>query len=134
MGAMRGPRITLIALLTFALAGGAQACMAVCAQPHKGGAVPSQSERACSKCHGKQSTETPATPKPAEPCQHCKAGPADRLADRVDSPITPLLATALLPPAIAPVAPHTALSVTTLPVLDSAPPNDVLHVVCVLLI
>ena len=131
---MRFLRGAILALLTFALAGGAQVCMAVCAKPHQANAVPVQAERACGKCHGKPApTQTPAAPKPAEPCQHCKAGPADRLADRTDTAVAPLLlATSLfIPPIVTDVPTFTPAAP---PAADPAPPNDILHVVCVLLI
>jgi hypothetical protein len=124
---------TLLALLTFALAGGAQVCMAVCAKPHQAKPSPVQAERACAKCHGKPApTQTPAAPKPAEPCHHCSAGPADRLADRTDTAVAPLLATSLYIPSIVTDVP--AFTPAAPPTADPAPPNDILHVVCVLLI
>ncbi|HYE17821.1 MAG TPA: hypothetical protein VEA69_05225 [Tepidisphaeraceae bacterium] len=124
---------TIFALLTFALAGGAQVCMAVCAKPHQTRAVPVQAEQACGKCHSKPAPpQTPAAPTPAEPCHHCKAGPSDRLADRIDTAVAPLLATSLSIPSIVTDVP--AFTPAARPTASPAPPNDILHVVCVLLI
>ncbi len=115
-------------LLALALAGGAQACVALCALP----AATAKNEPACRHCSQKESQKSPA---PAAPCKHCQVVSQERWATPGDQPVKvafdwttiPLidLAPSIVPGHQAPVpSPERA----------HAPPGEQLHQFCLLLI
>jgi hypothetical protein len=67
-------------LLVLALAGGAQACVALCALP-AATANSSKQDGACTHCSQKQSEKSRA---PATPCKHCQVISQERWATQGD--------------------------------------------------
>ncbi len=108
-------------LLALALAGGAQACVALCALP----AATAKNEPSCRHC----------SPVPATPCKHCQVISQERWATQADQPLNvdfDWTATPLVDPAPSIVHGHQAP--VTSPERAHAPPGERLHQFCLLLI
>jgi hypothetical protein len=123
-------------VLIATLAGGAQACVALCGAP----AVPVRAVAARpekSSCHHcPAGLPTKSTPASETPCKQCQTATQDRLATERDQTVakaalelsvTPLLD--VLPSVTAPVRPDAVAQVPVHP-----PPGDRLHEFCLLLI
>jgi hypothetical protein len=120
-------------LLALTLAGGAQACMALCITPAKA-AQSTPQKPTCHHCGDK----APATPvsHPGGPCKHCPTASQDRLATESDHT---MLKTAveftLLPDFdLTPATPTVARGFIVTPPRVHSPPGDLLHQFCLLLI
>jgi hypothetical protein len=122
-------------LLALTLAGGAQACMALCTTPAKVAQTAAIPQRAtCHHC-GDKSPAKP-TSDPTGPCKHCPTASQDRVATESDHTI---LKTAvefhfLAHIDLAIVAPTLDHPVTVAPDRVHSPPSDLLHQFCLLLI
>src|SRR6266550_591658 len=115
-------------LLALALAGGAQACIALCALP----AATAKNEPSCRHCSEKESQKSPV---PATPCKHCQVISQERWATQADQPLNvdfDWTATPLVDPAPSIVHGHQAP--VTSPERAHAPPGERLHQFCLLLI
>jgi hypothetical protein len=142
MGHLMQAWFRYIAMVLIAtLAGGAQACVALCAAPAVavGAAVPRQQEKSekssCHRCPGNAPSEP--TPAPEAPCKQCQTATQDRVAAERDHSfaksvlelsVTPLLD--VLPSTTVP--PVSPAAVAREPV--HPPPGERLHAFCLLLI
>lgn len=124
-------------VLIATLAGGAQACVALCAAPvvSVGAAVPQQEKSSCHRCPANAPSEP--TPAPETPCKKCQAATQDRLAAERDQSF----AKSVLELSVTPLL-DVLSSVTAPPVSPAAvarepvhpPPGERLHAFCLLLI
>ena len=132
---MTGPRLVAM-VLVMTLAGGAQACLALCAAPAKpaqtAAATPEKSS--CHRCPEKAPTNP--TPEPSAPCKHCQtAGQAQRAVERDHSTFKAAFELDSLPFAeLTSDAPAVGHSFEVVPPRVHSPPGERLHQLCLLLI
>ena len=132
-------RFRLVAMvLVITLAGGAQACQALCATPAK----PAQTAKATPKksaCHGcpVQTPSEPAPTEPTAPCKQCQTSSQERLAAERDGSLLKTASELTFLPFVelTPEAPAVARSSFEVahPSVHS-PPGERLHQFCLLLI
>lgn len=116
-------------ILALALAGGAQACVALCAAPAQA-ARPAAEKTSCHRCGDK-----PARHEPATPCKHCQTASQDRLTAERDQLQKAGLDLSYLPtPEIAPLANVLRPAADRPRLVAHGPPGDLLHQFCILLI
>jgi hypothetical protein len=138
----RLPRLVAV-VLVLALAGGAQACAALCAKPVQPAAAPvavtPEKGSSCGRHCGGSKTEAAKgnepKPEPAKPCEHCKGVVKDRVAGERDHLAQAALELGVFAPLLIcepVVGVDRAVALGDAPV--PAPPNERLHHVCVLLI
>ena len=133
--------IRLIAMvLVTTLAGGAQACVALCgapAQKAQPAASAAPAESSCRRCPAKSPEEPPAPAEPTAPCKHCQSVGLDRVASERDgSLLKPAFELTLLPfvEFLFPTAAAGDRSFDVVPPRVGSPPGERLHQFCVLLI
>lgn len=122
-------------VLALTLAGGAQACVAVCTVPYRPSPVVAQDAIACRHC----GTQHPATNEhksgPTTPCKHCQSALQDRLAVPSDQLVKAPAEYMVFAPAplVLPAAVVVPTRIDTHPP-GHPPPGQVLLQSCVLLI
>jgi hypothetical protein len=116
--------IAMVLVLT--LGGGAQACIASCANP--AGQASAKQKPACHRC------EKPKEKTPEAPCPRCQLASQDRTTADTAPVVIPTLDLAVVPfPQVAPPSP--ILSSTVTPRAPThGPPGDLFHQCCLLLI
>jgi hypothetical protein len=127
-------------VLVITLAGGAQACVALCAAPAQKAqpaAATAPAKSSCHHCPEKGTLEKPVPAEPAGPCKHCHSVTQDRLAaERDGSVLKAAFELSLLPfvefPGTVAPAVDRPFEVTRPPV--DSPPGERLHQFCLLLI
>jgi len=131
----------LTALLVFAFVGGSQACLALCSMPASPKNVPANKtpEKACHHCGmpgAKMAANNGEDSKlPAGPCKHCENASFDRvMAERSATVDAPAITLAVLPAVVAHLGEMGCRRVLQNQDSPAGPPNERLHVVCVLLI
>lgn len=126
---MRRLYAPIVMLLSLALAGGAQACVALC-NPAARESTPLPVKRGCGGCAGKKQEQ----PKPAEkqkPCAKCVSGQEQTASPKAPS-IDPPLATGEVVPAVETAATLSNPSGVA-QVFCHSPPGERLHLFCLLL-
>jgi hypothetical protein len=125
-------------LLVMTLAGGAQACLALCAgMAVKPNAVAVRTEKTtCHHCPVEKSGEKSKSEQGGGPCKQCQVGVQDRVvAERDHSVGAPGVELTFLSSVdVTPAAQAVVRGVERAHVLGHGPPGDVLHTFCVLLI
>ena len=127
---MRPMARSIAMLLVFALTGGAQACVALCALPAAASAS-STHDGACKHCSPKPDEKSA----PATPCKHCQVISQERWATQADQPAKVAFDWTALP--IFDLAPANLIDHQTPvapPEQAHAPPGEQLHQFCLLLI
>src|SRR5258708_5764326 len=112
-------------LLVLALAGGAQACIASCANP----ASPTTEKHACHRC------DHSSKPAPQPPCKNCQTAAQDRVAAERDHLTTTAFDLSFSPLLeLAPARPLTRPLIQTPRPPTHGPPGNLFHQFCLLLI
>ena len=137
-------RFRLVAMvLVMTLAGGAQACLALCAspasKPSATASAPTPAPEKPSSCHRCPSEKAPTDPAPAEPsapCKQCQTASQERLATERDSSIlkTAFELTFLPFVELTPESPVPDRAFEVAGPGAHSPPGERLHQFCLLLI
>ena len=136
--------LRLVAMvLAITLAGGAQACLALCASPARAAMAvapekpPKEKPSSCHRCPSDKAPVEPAPAEPSVPCKQCQTASHDRLAAERDGSLVlkTAFASAFLPfVELTPATPVLDRSFEVTRLSIHSPPGERLHRFCLLLI